>query len=72
MIRLNKVLKHYRAWPDPEPGSRWEQWMDAVENNEHVKSTTSLDELYIDRYDSQDYSPPPLDYLSIPWIFSNR
>lgn len=27
IVRLQKVLKPYRGWPDPEPGSRWEKWV---------------------------------------------
>ena len=49
--RLEKVLKPYRGWPDPEPGSRWEKWVHAIENNEAVKKTTSGDELYLDSYE---------------------
>jgi len=51
VIRLQKVLKPYRGWPDPEPGSRWEKWVHAIENAEPVKNTTSTDELYLDSYE---------------------
>ncbi|KAL1586869.1 hypothetical protein WHR41_04190 [Cladosporium halotolerans] len=51
IVRLQKVLKPYRAWPDPEPGSRWEKWVRAVEENEAVKKTTSDDQLYLDSYE---------------------
>ena len=51
MVRLEKVLKPYRGWPDPEPGSRWEKWVKAVEGNDAVKNTTSTDELYLDSYE---------------------
>ncbi|KAK4560511.1 hypothetical protein LTR86_005708 [Recurvomyces mirabilis] len=51
VIRLEKVLKPYRGWPDPEPGSRWEKWVRAIEANETVKATTSGDELYLDSYE---------------------
>ncbi|EEQ85623.1 hypothetical protein RJZ56_005338 [Blastomyces dermatitidis] len=51
MLRLSRVLKRYRGWPDPERGSRWEAWVDAVENDEHVIATTSADELYLDSYE---------------------
>jgi glutathione S-transferase len=46
-----QVLKPYRGWPDPEPGSRWERWVKAIENAEPVKKTTSTDELYLDSYE---------------------
>lgn len=51
VIRLNRVLKPYRGWPDPEPGSRWAEWVEAIEKNEHVQATTSTDELYLDSYE---------------------
>ncbi|GAB7364414.1 hypothetical protein MBLNU230_g4956t1 [Neophaeotheca triangularis] len=51
IVRMEKVLKPYRGWPDPEPGSRWEKWVRAVEANEAVKRTTSTDELYLDSYE---------------------
>ncbi|KAL2819407.1 glutathione S-transferase [Aspergillus granulosus] len=51
MVRLSRVLKPYRGWPDPEPGSRWGAWVDAIETNEEVKRTTSTDDLYLDSYE---------------------
>jgi len=51
IVRLEKVLKPYRSWPDPEPGSRWEKWVRAVEGNEAVRKTTSDDQLYLDSYE---------------------
>ena len=51
IVRMEKVLKPYRGWPDPEPGSRWEKWVRAVENAEPVKKTTSDDQLYLDSYE---------------------
>ncbi|GAT27121.1 glutathione transferase [Aspergillus luchuensis] len=51
VIRLRRALKPYRGWPDPEPGSRWGAWVDAIENNEHIQATTSTDELYLDSYE---------------------
>ncbi|EHA26596.1 hypothetical protein ASPNIDRAFT_140888, partial [Aspergillus niger ATCC 1015] len=51
IIRLRRALKPYRGWPDPEPGSRWGAWVDAIENNEHIQATTSTDELYLDSYE---------------------
>ncbi|KAJ5047484.1 uncharacterized protein L3040_003308 [Drepanopeziza brunnea f. sp. 'multigermtubi'] len=64
MIRLARVMKHYRAWPDPLPNSRWGRWLDAVENNEHVKNTTSLDELYIDSYERYAQNRPNTSELA--------
>lgn len=51
VIRLNKVLKPYRGWPEPERGSRWASWVDAITSNDHVRATTSTDELYLDSYE---------------------
>ena len=51
IVRLEKVLKPYRGWPNPEPGSRWEKWVRAVEGNEAVRKTTSDDQLYLDSYE---------------------
>jgi glutathione S-transferase len=51
VVRLQKVLKPYRGWPEPEPGSRWEKWVRAIEGNDAVKNTTSDDQLYLDSYE---------------------
>ncbi|KAK2626150.1 hypothetical protein QTJ16_004412 [Diplocarpon rosae] len=64
MLRLNLVMKHYRAWPDPQPNSRWGRWLDAVVKNEHVKSTTSLEELYIDSYERYAQNRPGTSELA--------
>ncbi|CZS90765.1 related to glutathione transferase omega 1 [Rhynchosporium graminicola] len=64
IIRLSRVMRHYRGWPDPPPGSRWGQWLDAVENNEFVKNTTSLDDLYIDSYERYAQNRPNTSELA--------
>ncbi|KAG4440012.1 hypothetical protein IFR05_004526 [Cadophora sp. M221] len=64
MIRFSRVLRHYRGWPDPQPDSRWGRWLEAVENNEHVKNTTSLDELYIDSYERYAQNRPNTSELA--------
>ncbi|PNS21501.1 hypothetical protein CAC42_1280 [Sphaceloma murrayae] len=51
IVRMRRVLKPYRGWSDPEPGSRWAKWVDAIENHEAVKATTSDDQLYLDSYE---------------------
>lgn len=51
IIRLRRVLTPYRDWPAPEEGSRWASWVNAIENTEGVKATTSTDDLYIDSYE---------------------
>ena len=51
LLRFSRVLKPYRGWPDPEEGSRWGKWVDAVEREEAVKRTVSGPEVYIDSYE---------------------
>jgi len=51
VIRFRTVLQPYRGWPEPEEGSRWANWVAAIESNEGVKSTTSTDDLYMDSYE---------------------
>lgn len=58
MLRLRRVLKPYRAWPDPTEGSRWAKWIDAIESDPSVKATTSTDELYLDSYERYAGSKP--------------
>ncbi|CAM1507287.1 Fc.00g069280.m01.CDS01 [Cosmosporella sp. VM-42] len=43
-LRLSRVLK----WPGPTPGARWQRWLEAMEVNEHVRATTSGEELYVE------------------------
>jgi glutathione S-transferase len=64
MILLGRVMKHYRDWPDPMQGGRWGRWLEAVENNEHVKNTTSLSELYIDSYERYAQNRPNTSELA--------
>ncbi|KAF7618988.1 glutathione transferase [Aspergillus flavus] len=64
IIRLSRVLKPYRAWPDPDAGSRWGAWVNAIEANEHVKATTSDDELYIDSYERYAQNRPNTSLLA--------
>ncbi len=35
------MLRYYRQWPDPEVGTRWETWVQAVERDERVRRTVS-------------------------------
>ncbi|KAJ4151400.1 hypothetical protein LMH87_012102 [Akanthomyces muscarius] len=52
-VRLRTILHPRRGWPAvaPEAGSRWARWLDALEQDAHVKATTSGDELYADTAD---------------------
>ena len=58
VLRMGRVLKPYRGWPEPEEGSRWKKWVDAIENDEAVKATTSGDELYKDSYERYAQNRP--------------
>lgn len=51
VVRMRKVLNPYRGWPNPEPGSRWAAWVEAIERDPAVKATTSSDDLYLDSYE---------------------
>ncbi|KAE8361191.1 hypothetical protein BDV27DRAFT_148049 [Aspergillus caelatus] len=64
IIRLNRVLKPYRGWPDADAGSRWGAWVNAIEANEHVKATTSDDELYFDSYERYAQNRPNTSLLA--------
>ncbi|RJE22900.1 Glutathione transferase [Aspergillus sclerotialis] len=58
ILRLSRVLKPYRGWPDPEKGSRWAAWVNAIESNQHIKATTSTDQLYMDSYERYSQNRP--------------
>lgn len=64
VIRLNRVLKPYRGWPEPEPDSRWARWVEAIEMDEHVQATTSTDELYLDSYERYAENRPNTSQLA--------
>ncbi|KAF2145350.1 uncharacterized protein K452DRAFT_283708 [Aplosporella prunicola CBS 121167] len=64
VIRLNRVLKPYRGWPEPEPGSRWAKWVEAIEKDESVQATTSSDELYLDSYERYAENRPDTSQLA--------
>ena len=51
LLRMSRVLKPYRSWPDPTPNSRWARWVEAVEENPSVQATTSENQLYVDSYE---------------------
>ena len=64
IIRLRRVLKPYRGWPDPTPGSKWAAWVDAIENDDAVKATTSDDQLYLDSYERYAQNRPNTSQLA--------
>lgn len=51
VLRLRRVLGVYRGWPEPEEGTRWKAWVDALENEASVRATTSGEELYVESYE---------------------
>lgn len=65
VIRLSRVLKPYRGWPDPPVGSRWAAWVNAIEADEHVKATTSSNELYLDSYERYVQNQPGTSQLAV-------
>lgn len=64
VIRLKKVLGPYRGWPEPEAGSRWAKWVDALEEHPSVKNTTSDDGLYLDSYERYAENRPNTSMLA--------
>lgn len=58
VLRMKRVLAPYRGWPEPEQGSRWARWVEAIEGDERVKATTSGDELYRDSYERYAQNRP--------------
>lgn len=51
VLRLSRVLKPYRGWPDAKSGTRWASWVKAINTDDHIRATTSTDELYLDSYE---------------------
>ncbi|OTA54309.1 hypothetical protein K449DRAFT_338767 [Hypoxylon sp. EC38] len=51
VLRMSRILRELRNWGNPMPGTRWQQWADALEQNPHVQATTSQKELYIETLD---------------------
>ncbi|KAI0398748.1 hypothetical protein F4802DRAFT_132717 [Xylaria palmicola] len=51
VLRMSRILREFRSWHDPMPGTRWQQWSDALEQNPHIQATTSQDELYVETVD---------------------
>ena len=64
VIRLRTVLKPYRGWPEPEEGSRWKRWVDAIESERSVVATTSTDELYFESYERYAENRPGTSQLA--------
>ncbi|KAK4192641.1 putative glutathione S-transferase [Podospora australis] len=46
-LRLSRLLKPFRGWKPPPSGSRLDKWLEALENNPHIRRTTSAQALYV-------------------------
>ena len=64
VLRLRRVLGPYRGWPEPEEGSRWKAWVDAIDREPSVVATTSTDELYLDSYERYAENRPGTSQLA--------
>ncbi|KAI1339579.1 hypothetical protein F5Y15DRAFT_383073 [Xylariaceae sp. FL0016] len=51
VLRMSRILRGLRNWGEPRPGTRWQLWADALEQNPHIQATTSSKELYIETLD---------------------
>ncbi|KAF9869802.1 glutathione transferase [Colletotrichum karsti] len=58
-LRLSRILQPLRGWTAPAPGLRWAKWLDALENNAHVKATTSGKDVYVDTVSSLEIALDP-------------
>ncbi|KAJ5779511.1 Glutathione S-transferase/chloride channel C-terminal [Penicillium paradoxum] len=58
ILRLRRVLKPYRGWPDAEEGSRLASWVNAIETDRNIQATTSTNELYLDSYERYAQNRP--------------
>ncbi|GAB1311224.1 GST N-terminal domain-containing protein [Madurella fahalii] len=45
-VRLSRLGQRFGGWALPRQQLRWQRWLDAIENNLHVRSTMSSDSLY--------------------------
>ncbi|KAL0936628.1 glutathione transferase [Colletotrichum truncatum] len=45
-LRLSRILQPRCGWTAPAPGLRWAKWLDALENNTHIKATMSGKDVY--------------------------
>ncbi|KAI2629376.1 hypothetical protein GGS21DRAFT_492309 [Xylaria nigripes] len=50
-LRMSLILREFRNWSEPMPGTRWHQWSEALAKNAHVQATTSQSELYVETMD---------------------
>jgi glutathione S-transferase len=64
VVRLKRVLGPYRGWPEPEEGSRWKTWIDAIESERSVQMTTSSEQLYLDSYERYAENRPGTSLLA--------
>lgn len=50
VLRLSRILQALRGWT-PVLDSRWQVWLDVIENNVHVKNTVSGETMYVETVD---------------------
>jgi hypothetical protein len=60
IVRLSRVLGVCRQWPDPEVGTRWERWVQAVEEDERVRKTVCGEGEYRTVYEGASLGVPRL------------
>lgn len=64
VLRFSRVLEPYRGWPRPSKTSRLARWIDAIESDPAVKSTTSDDILYLESYERYAENRPNTSQLA--------
>lgn len=64
---MSRILREFRNWRDPMPGTRWQRWSDALEQNPHVQATTSQDELYVETIDVYLRISPSVGDQQLAW-----
>lgn len=47
-LRLSRILEPLHGWAPPVPGTRWHRWLEALEEDAHVRATTSGRKLYVE------------------------
>ncbi|GKT89865.1 glutathione S-transferase [Colletotrichum tofieldiae] len=64
-VRLSRILQARCGWTAPTPGLRWARWLDALENNVHVKATTSGRDVYVDTVELLQLALDPEGHLCV-------
>ncbi|KAF4478057.1 putative glutathione S-transferase [Colletotrichum fructicola Nara gc5] len=64
-LRLSRILQPLRGWTAPAPGLRWAKWLDSLENNAHIRATTSGKDLYADTVELLEIALDPDGHIGI-------